>query len=64
MSWPIDRPRLEVHESFETTRFGPQFLIEAYNRVIPVRRKAIRKTESADPRPAAGMTRRRGGEHV
>ena len=33
-----DHPLRNVRVSFETTRFGPQLLIDAYERLVPVRR--------------------------
>jgi len=35
-----DPSPLEVQESFETTRLARQCLIEAYTRLVPIRRKA------------------------
>ena len=35
-----DRPLLQVRVSFEATRFGPQHLIEAYARLVPLVRRA------------------------
>ena len=59
------RPHLDVQASFETTRFGPTCLIEAYARVVPVARTTIGKTarDSAPP-SAAARPPSRGGEHV
>jgi hypothetical protein len=57
-----DPPRLEVQESFETTRFARQCLIEAYTRLVPIRRRALEAGYGGPP-PAAVATSRRGGEH-
>jgi hypothetical protein len=62
-----DRPLLEVVVSFETTRLGPQCLVNAYARLVPVRRQPVRKSEPGGPPPpqAVAAARRRGGEqHV
>jgi hypothetical protein len=58
-------PPLEVQESFETTRLGRQCLIDAYTRLVPIRRKALRKAEPdrPPPPPAAMAAIRRGGDH-
>jgi hypothetical protein len=53
---------LEVQESFETTRFARQCLIEAYTRLVPIRRKAPKARHGGLP-PAAVAASRRGGEH-
>ena len=57
-----DPPPLEVQESFETTRLARQCLIEAYTRLVPIRRKAL-EARYVSPPPAAVTTSRRGGEH-
>ncbi len=59
-----DPPRLDVKESFETTRFGRSCLIEAYGRLVPIRRASARRVEPDDRRPATVATSRCGGEHV
>jgi hypothetical protein len=53
---------LEVQESFETTRLGRRCLIDAYTRLVPIRRKALRKAKPDRP-PAAMAASRRGGDH-
>ena len=60
-----DRPRLEVRESFETSRLGPQCLIEAYARLvpIPIRRTGVRAGRNAQER-ADTLVRRSGGRHA
>ena len=57
-----DPPPLEVQESFETTRLGRQCLIDAYTRLVPIRRKTP-KARYGSPPPAAVAASRRGGEH-
>ena len=57
-----DPPPLEVQESFETTRLARKCLVEAYTRLVPIRRKAL-KAGCGSPPPAAVATSRRGGEH-
>jgi hypothetical protein len=58
------RPRLDVQESFETTRLSPQCLIEAYIQVVPVQRTTLRRTERDGAGPQAVPAPRRGGEHA
>ena len=58
-----DHPRLHVQLSFETTRIGPQCLIDAYMRLVPIRRTSLRKPEPYTPLPISGITSRCGGEH-
>ena len=65
----LDLPLLDVQESFETTRLSPQCLIDAYTRLIPIRRTPLRtaessKLESSKLPPAIVTANRRGGEHV
>jgi hypothetical protein len=55
-------PPLEVRESFETTRFSPQCLIDAYTRLVPIRRKALKARHVALPSATAAADQR-GGEH-
>ena len=57
-----DPPPLEVRESFETTRFGPQCLIDAYTHLVPIRRKTVPRAGHDCPKPTATVTRR-GGDH-
>jgi hypothetical protein len=63
-----DRPLFEVVVSFETTRLGPQCLVNAYARLVPVRRQPVRKSAPGGgplPPQAVAAARRRGGEqHV
>ena len=58
-----DARSLEVRVSFELTRLGPQCLIDAYSRLVPIRREAPRKVKHDRPRPAAMAASRRGGDH-
>ncbi len=41
-----DRPRLEVRASFETNRLGLQCLINAYARLVPIRRTGVQAGRS------------------
>ena len=47
-----DRPLLQVRVSFETTRLGPQHLIEAYARLVPTVRRPSRRPKRSDARRA------------
>jgi hypothetical protein len=58
------RPCLDVRESFEATRLSPKFLIEAYARVVPVRRKTLPKAERDSATPGIAQVPLCGGEHV
>jgi hypothetical protein len=42
-----NRPRLSVHVSFEATRLSGQCLIEAYECLVPSRRRILRKASSS-----------------
>jgi hypothetical protein len=53
---------LEVQESFETTRLARQCLVDAYTRLVPIRRKTV-KARQGGLLPAVVAARRRGGEH-
>ena len=55
-------PPLEVRESFETTRFGPQCLIDAYTHLVPIRRKTVPRAGHDRPRPVVTPSRC-GGKH-
>ena len=55
---------LDVRESFEATRLSPKFLIEAYARVVPVRRKTLPKVERDGTALETAQVPLRGGEHV
>ena len=65
MTQQTRRPRLDVRVSFETTRFGPKCLIEAYTRVVPLPRTTIGSAarDSAPPSVAA-RSPSCGGKHV
>jgi hypothetical protein len=47
-----ERPVVVARVSFERTRLGPQCLVEAYARLVPIARKAVRR-RSAEAKPAA-----------
>ena len=64
MTRQTHRPRLEVQESFETTRLSSKCLIAAYTRVVPVQRRIIRTAERGSAAPRAARPQLRGGEHV
>lgn len=57
-----DHPLRNVRVSFEVTRFGPQLLIDAYERLVPmvrrVRRQASRAKQSRHEIAAVVKTRR------
>ena len=59
-----DHPLRNVRVSFETTRFSPQLLIDAYERLVPmvrrVRQRASRAKESRRAIAAAAVKTRRG----
>jgi hypothetical protein len=42
-----DRPLRNVRVSFETTRFSPQHLIDAYQRLVPMVRRVRRQASPA-----------------
>jgi hypothetical protein len=58
-----DRPRLTVRVSFETTRLGPPCLIEAYQRLAPIKRRPLRGARSATPVDEVRAMPDRGGSH-
>jgi hypothetical protein len=60
----VDRPRLDVRVSFETTRLSPQCLIEAYTRLVPIRQGGVRKAGSSGRNQVDMPARRSGGEHA
>jgi hypothetical protein len=51
-----DRPLLQVRVSFEATRSGPQHLIEAYARLVPMVRRANPRLKRSDARPTKAKT--------
>ena len=63
MGQRLDHPRLDVQVSFETTRLGPQCLIDAYIRLVPIRRISLRRPEPHTPLPVSGSSSQCGGEH-
>lgn len=58
------RSGLTVTESYERTRLGPQYLIAAYDRVVPVQRKPIQKAKRDRPPLRPAQRQFHGGEHV
>ena len=46
-----DRPLLHVRVSFEAARTGPQNLIEAYARLVPMVRRTSPLSKRSDPPP-------------
>ena len=46
-----DRLLLQVRVSFEATRFGPQHLIEAYARLVPMVRRTSPRPKSSNAQP-------------
>jgi hypothetical protein len=46
-----DRLLLQVRVSFEATRFGPQHLIEAYARLVPVVRRTSQRPKHSNAQP-------------
>jgi hypothetical protein len=58
-----DRPRrLDLRETFETGRLGPQCLIQAYARLVPIQRKRV-TAKSGNREQADAAVRGGGGEH-
>lgn len=58
------RSGLTVTESYERTRLGPQCLIAAYDWVVPVQRKPVRKAKRDSPLPRPAPLQFQGGKHV
>jgi hypothetical protein len=59
-----DRPRrLDLRESFETNRLGPQCLIQAYARLVPIRRQGVTAKRSNQGHADAPV-RGGGGSHA
>ena len=60
-----DRLLLQVRVSFEATRFGPQHLIEAYARLVPVVRRTSplpKRSNAQPPKMKVATATARGGE--
>ena len=60
-----DHPLRNVRVSFETTRFGPQLLIDAYERLVPKVRRVRRQASCAKASRreiAAAMAKTRRGK--
>jgi hypothetical protein len=51
-----ERPVVVARVSFERTRLGPQCLVEAYARLMPIARKAVRR-RGAEAKPVAAAAR-------
>jgi hypothetical protein len=51
-----DRPLRNVRVSFETTRFGPQHLIDAYADLVPVVRRGSLQPTRGKPWKVMAMT--------
>jgi hypothetical protein len=64
MTRETNLPRLQVQESFEATRLAPQCLVAAYDRVVPIPRKTIRKVARERPQPQTARSSPSGGDHV
>lgn len=60
----MDRPRLEVTETFEATRLSPQCLIAAYAQAVPITRKAIMTANPRATQPMDAKPEKYRGEHV
>ena len=54
-----NRTELTVRVSFETTRLSTQCLIEAYDRLVPNRRRRIRPLRELEPGEGDALTMRR-----
>ncbi len=52
---------LTVRRQFEPSRLGPTCLAEAYERVVPIKRRAIRTVRVSEDTLAADDTRHVGG---
>jgi hypothetical protein len=60
-----DRLLLQVRVSFEATRFGPQHLIEAYARLVPVVRRTSprpKRNNAQPPKTKVATVTARGGD--
>ena len=60
-----DRLLLQVRVSFEATRFGPQHLIEAYARLVPVVRRTSprpKRSNAQPPKMKVATVTARGGD--
>jgi hypothetical protein len=52
---------LTVHRLFEPSRLAPHCLAEAYERVLPTKRRVTRAGRTTHDTLAAGSTRQAGG---
>jgi hypothetical protein len=58
-----DRPLRKVRVSYETTRFAPQHLIDAYACLVPMVRRTSLTSAIVEPRQVTVMTvKKRRGE--
>jgi hypothetical protein len=60
-----DRLLQQVRVSFEATRFGPQHLIEAYARLVPVVRRTSprpKRSNAQPPKMKVATVTARGGD--
>jgi hypothetical protein len=53
MARSTERPVVVARVSFERTRLGPQCLVEAYARLMPIARKAVVRGRGAEAKPVA-----------
>lgn len=69
MGGTVDKPdrtkprTLTVKRIFEPSRVAPACLVDAYERVVPVARRAIRTDQTTRQAPQAGTKRRSGGRY-
>jgi hypothetical protein len=59
---PKDPPLLQVRVSFEATRLSPPHLIDAYDRLLPIVRRARPKTNRDGASIAQMKTAKTAGE--
>ncbi len=52
---------LELRVSFETTRIAPQCLAEAYERLVPIPRRPMRRIERRSAQPGLSAATDRPG---
>ncbi len=51
---------LTVRRTFEPTRIAPAYVVDAYERVVPIARRTIRSDRSHEQVPQFGTKRRTG----
>ena len=59
MNQPSRPAPLTIEVSFETTPLSAQRLIEAYDRLVPIRRRRIRPPRELEPGEGDALTMRR-----